>query len=332
MKLYTDASGKFQMYIPLDWEYKNPSYYKTSSEDKPHAFGFYDKSIGAFQLSCHEVNQHINNLITSREEPIQSSDSEKLVFNEQFIRSEMFHVYAFSCAVDDHYIFATYTVKPNAHFTEQIKIELQEVRNVLSSFKFIKEPFRQMVLVQRRFNLFMSAIATIMDLKDKAVKKESYIEYIVFSANHIDALLRLSLILTNQLKDKNNNIEIALLFQNESDKPILERSIYQKCLDIGIISNSLFDRLEELYKERNKVIHRFIITDIRTEDIFNLAFSYQNVIDEVESIILSLEEKQINQGFGVWGNNFNRKPDLDERQLLQSRIRDKHGRLPIKKD
>jgi ribosomal protein L17 len=331
MKLYTDFSGKFQMYIPLNWEYKNPSFHKQIKEGTPQAFGFYDKSIGAFQLSCKKINDHINNLISSRREPIQSSDAERLHFSEQFINSGEFDVYVFSCAVDDHYFLATYTVESKMRPNEQIEIELNEARKALSSLKFIKEPYRQTVLDQRRFDLFMSAIATIMDLKDNAVKKESFIEYVVFSANHIDALLRLSIILTNQLKNNNEEIEIELLFQNETDKPIMERTIYQRCLDQNIISKSLFDKLEELYKERNKVIHRFIITDIRTEDILNLALEYQNVFDDVETIILSLEEKQTKLGVGVWGHNLINVPDEYERQLLKSKIRDKHGRLPTSK-
>ncbi len=108
----------------------------------------------------------------------------------------------------------------------------------------------------------MAAIASIIELKNGAIEKDSFIEYIVFSANHIDALLRLSIILNNQLINSNEEIDIKLLFQSESDKAIMEHSIYKQCLDLNIISRSLFDGLENLNKERNKVIHRYIITDI----------------------------------------------------------------------
>lgn len=331
MKLYTDFSGKFQMYIPLNWEYKNPSLYRKAEEGTPQAFGFYEKSLGAFQLSCKKITEHIQSLIATRREPIQSSDSEKLIFAEQFLPSDKQIGYAFSCVVDDHYFFATYFVIPKKSSLKKIEIEIQEVRKVLSSVKFIKEPYRKIILKQRRFDLYMSSIATIMALKNNAVERESYIEYIVFSANHIDALLRLSIILTNQINNKNEEIDLKLLFQSELDKPIMERAIYQKCLELKIISNIIFNELENLYKKRNKVIHRFIITDIRTEDILNLAVDYGKVYDKIDIIISTLEKVQIELGVGVWGKNPSKGMSEGERELMKTKIRDKNGRLPLKK-
>lgn len=331
MKLYTDYTGKFQMNIPINWEYKNPSLYKKTEEGTPQAFGFYDKSLGAFQISCKQVTDHIKNLISTRKETIQSSDSERLFFSEQFIPTDGQDVYAFSCAVDDHYFFATYIFKLTKKLKKKLDTELNIVRNVLASVKFIKEPYRQIVTTQRRFDLYMSAIATIMDLKSKAIENESHIEYIVFSANHIDALLRLSIILDSQLKEKNEEIDLGLLFQAETDKAIMERTIYQRCLELGIISNGLFTELERQYKERNKVIHRFVITDIRREDVFNLAFEYEKIYEKIDTIILELERKQIEEGIGVWGKNPSNGLSEEQRTLLQTKIKDKHGRLPIKK-
>jgi hypothetical protein len=331
MKLYSDFTGKFQMDIPLDWEYKNPSLYKKTEEGAPQAFGFYDKTLGAFQISCKKVTDHIKNIIATRREPIQSSDSKKLIFSEQLVSSDGQNVYAFSCAVDDHYFFATYIVKPTKQNQKKVENELRIVREVLATVKFIKEPYRQIVITQRRFDLYMSAIATIMELKSKAIETDSHIEYIVFSANHIDALLRLSIILNNQLARKNEDIDLSLLFQAETDQPIMERTIYKKCLDQAIISQTIFNELENLYKERNKVIHRFIITDIRSEDVFKLALKYEKLYDKIDNVILQLEKKQIEEGVGVWGKNPTNGLSYHQRELLKTKIRDKTGRLPIKK-
>lgn len=318
------------MDIPLDWEYKNPSLYRKKNEGTPQAFGFYDKTLGAFQISCKKVTDHIKNLIATRREPIQSSDSAKLLFSEQLISTDGQNVYAFSCAVDDHYFFATYIVKPTKQNQKKVENELKIVRDILASVKFIKEPYRQIVITQRRFDLYMSALATIMELKSKAIERDSHIEYIVFSANHIDALLRLSIILTSQLANKNEDIDLGLLFQAETDKPIMERTIYQKCLDQAIISTSLFNELEALYKERNKVIHRFIITDIRSEGVFKLALQYEKLYEKIDDLILKLEKKQIDEGVGVLGKNPSNGLSDDQRELLKTKIRDKTGRQPIK--
>ena len=328
MKLYTDFTGKFQMYIPLNWEYKNPSLYRRTEEGTPQAFGFYDKSLGAFQLSCKKVTEHIKKLIETRNEPIQSYDSEKLIFSEQFIPSDKQFFYAFSCAVDDHYFFATYIVEPKKSLLKKIELELEEVRKVLASVIFIKEQFRQIVITKRRFDFYMSSIATIIVLKNKAIERDSYIEYVVFSANHIDALLRLSIILTDQITNKNEYIDLKLLFQSDTDKAIMERTIYQKCLEKKIINQGLFDELERLYKERNKVIHRFIITDIRTEDIYDLAYEYQNLFEKINSLISRLEAEQKKIKIGVWGNHSETGMTDEEKTLLRTKIKDKQGQLP----
>ena len=319
------------MYIPINWEYKNPSLYSKTDASAPQAFGFYDKTLGAFQISCKEVTEHIKNLISIRQDHIQSSDSEKLFFTEQLIQTDGQNIYAFNCAVDDHYFFATYIVNPRKTLLKKIDIELKNVRDVLSSVKFIKGPYRQIAITQRRFDLYMSSIAAIMEMKSRAIERKSPIEYIVFSANHIDALLRLSIILTNQLINKDENIDLGLLFQAEVDKPIMERAIHQKCLDLSIISTELFNELERLYKERNKVIHRFIITDIRSEDVFNLALQYEKLFEKIDDLVLKLEKKQIEEGIGVWGKTPSNGLTDEERELLKTKIRDKRGRLPIKK-
>lgn len=329
-KLYSDFTGKFQMDIPIDWEYKNPSLYRKTEPGAPQAFGFYDGSLGAFQISCKLVTPHIQKLIQTRREPVQSSDSANLNFSEQLIHSDGRDVYAFSCAVDDHYFFATYIVEPDKELNDKIQAELVAVRNVLSSIKFIKEPFRKIVVAERRFDLFMVSIASIVELKNKAVERDSFIEYIVYTANHIDALLRLSIILTNQLAQGNNEIDVTLLFQSENDKPIMEKAIYKRCLDMGILNSSLYDRLKVLYDERNKVIHRFIITDIRVEEIFGTATAYENIFDDVESIIENLEAHQRQRKVGVWGNSPSGLSE-ETKELLITKIKDKQGRLPKKR-
>ena len=46
VKIFTAETGKFQMRIPIEWEYKNPSLYK-SNKSVPEAFVMYDKQIDA---------------------------------------------------------------------------------------------------------------------------------------------------------------------------------------------------------------------------------------------------------------------------------------------
>jgi uncharacterized protein YutE (UPF0331/DUF86 family) len=330
MKLYTDHSGKFQMYIPIEWQYKNPILYNSVDGGKPQAFALYDDILGAFQISCKPINDHISNLIKTRREPIQSSNAKKLIFSEVKSVLEKTEIYMFSCAVDDHYLFATYTITDkDEKLNDKYNVELKKVREALASIKFIKPEFRQKVIALRRFDLFMASIATTIDLKNRAMRNNSFIEYVVLSANHIDALLRLSIILKYQIESKNDGIDTSFLFQSESDKPIIEREVYKLTLDKGIISQQIYDDLEELYKQRNKVVHRYIITDIRTDEILKIASDYGMLGEKVGDIVNNLESDQVKQKVGIHKDNskLGKKPDGFELEKLISSIKDKHGKI-----
>ncbi len=230
--------------------------------------------------------------------------------------------------MDDHYFFSTYIFKPNKNKVKKIETESSEVRKVVASIKFIKSQYRHIIITQRRLDLFMSSIATVMQLKGKAIETGPFVEYIVYSTNHIDALLRLSVILTNQLINKNEGIDLTLLFQNEGDKPVMEKEVYKKCFDLRIINEELQSKLFNLYNERNKVIHRYIITDIRTEDIFKIALSYEKIYGEIDKLMLEIERKQIKEQVGSWSKTGKNGLTESEKEILYTKIRDKHGKLP----
>lgn len=330
MKLYTDYSGKFQMYIPIDWHYKNPTLYNNVDDGKPHAFALYDDILGAFQISCKPVNDHISKLIKTRNEPIQSSNAKNLIFSEVKSVIGSTEMFMFSCAVDDHYLFATYTISDkDRKLKDKYNEELKKVREVLVSIKFIKSEFRQKVIALRRFDLFMASLATTIDLKNRAMKNNSFIEYVVLSASHIDALLRLSIILKYQLDNKNDEIDTKFLFQSESDKPIMEREAYKLTFDKGIISQQIYDDLEKLYKQRNRVVHRYIITDIRTDEVLEIAYSYGTLGEKIGNIVNNLEQEQVIQKVGIHKANheLGKKPDGAELEKLISSIKDKHGNV-----
>jgi len=329
MKLYTDYTGKFQMLIPIKWQYKNPSFYK-KQKNVPQSFGIYGEMLGAFQISCKQVTEDISELINTRKEPVQSSDK-TLDFSElkQIAGDKVVHM--FTCAVDDHFIFATYIYNVNNINKPEYQEELSEVRKVLSSVKFIKPQYRNKVISLRRYNLFMAAIATTIDLMNKAVENGSFIEYVALAANRIDALLRLSIILKKQIQQKNDEIDESLLFQSELDKPIMERAIYKLTLSENIINQDIFDKLEKLYAERNKVIHRFVITDIRTEDIVDISIQYSELMEDIDCIVNSLESTQVALGVGINADNkdLGIKPTGNELKKLIASVRDKYGNVRI---
>ena len=322
MKLFTEDSGKFQMYIPLEWEYKNPSF--SESKNVPESFGTYTKMKGAFQISCKSINSHISNLIKTNGLNTQKSDSKHLKFKEKYIKSGSTRSYIWMAAVDDHFFLATYIFGKRKN-----KKELQTVRKALNTIKFIKPQFRDQVIALNRFDLFMVSMAATIDLKNRAIKNGSFIEYVVLTANYIDALLRLSIILKNQLENKNKEIDVNYLFQSGTDRPKMEKDIYKIALSRGIITMTLNDELYSLYNERNKVVHRYIITDIRTRDLLEIAMRYYKLEEKVGDIVSGLEQDQFKLKIGIYGSDIppERKITGIELKRLQSQVRDKHGKM-----
>ncbi|MEQ8243557.1 hypothetical protein [Fulvivirga sp.] len=330
LKIFTAETGKLQMLIPIEWEYKNPSLYKTDKK-APESFGQYEKMLGAFQISCKEVNEHISGIIAANKLNAQSSDKDKLDFLEKLVVAEKSHNYMWLCAVDDHFILVTYIVNTRQHNFKRGILEFKQVRDALVTIKFIKPQFRDIVIAQNRYTLFMSSIAATIDLRNRALENGSFIEFIILTANHIDALLRSAIVLTNQLEQGNSDIDTTVLFQNETDKPIMEKEIYKRVMDRNIIDKKLFDELTVLYNERNKVVHRYIITDIRTEDILRIASTYDELDDKVWALTSSLEKKQFEQKIGLYGKGIEPGTESkDELKIkLQYQLRDKHGRIKL---
>jgi len=330
MKLFADETGKFQMFIPINWEYKNPSFYKNTTA--PESFGEYTKMAGAFQVSCKVVTNHISKLISENNLKIHTYNDVELHFDEKVVRQKDLISYMWMAAVEDHFILATYSVTPikKAYFFKYKK-ELKSVRKALSSIKFVKPEHRDIVVSQKRLSLFMASIATTIQLRNNSIKHKSFIEFIALSANHVDALLRLSIIYNDQIVNNNKEIDTALLFQKESDKPIMEKDIYKKALEKNIITQELYEKLFSLYNERNKVIHRYIITDIRTEDLLEIAVEYDKIDHKIDDLVNNLEHKQFELKVGIFGTDSPPNGRLNGLELkkLQYQIRDKHGKIKI---
>jgi uncharacterized protein YutE (UPF0331/DUF86 family) len=61
----------------------------------------------------------------------------------------------------------------------------------------------------------------------------------------------------------------------------MERKIYRQALDLGIITAEINSKLEALYNERNKVVHRYIITDFKTRNFYQIICDYELICETV---------------------------------------------------
>jgi len=174
---------------------------------------------------------------------------------------------------------------------------------------------------------FLKGIAGSAGLLNRAIENGSFIECVCIYANQIDALLRIGVILDSQLKENNSTIVDNLLYQNESDKIIYERSIYKRALENNIISQNLFDNLSDLYDKRNRVVHRYIISGLTTKDILDIAVEYETVYKKIITVIANLETKQIKSNCGM--TVLKRCESSKLNFQIINMINDKHGGINL---
>ena len=146
---------------------------------------------------------------------------------------------------------------------------------------------------------FMQSFTAAVELYTRAGTLGCFIESVCLCASVIDGMLRIGLVLKHQLKTKTSNLPLELLYQGTNDRPISEREIYKRALSEGVIDQSTFDELNALYEERNKVVHRYIISEITTEGVLDIALRYDKLKEKVSKYIEKLETEQIHEGVGM---------------------------------
>lgn len=145
----------------------------------------------------------------------------------------------------------------------------------------------------------MDGFTAAVQLVQRAGENGFFIEYTCLVASIIDGLLRIGLILQHQLETKSEEILDSLLFQSNEDKIISERQIFKMALDKKVIPEKLFNDLGDLYKQRNRVVHRYIISDVSTKDVLNIGIQYEQIKYLVSECVKKLEDGQIQIGVGM---------------------------------
>jgi hypothetical protein len=325
MKWFTHPEGKFVIQIPTEWQYNNIA--AGYEEKSPFGFLLYENPIGAFQISCYsESEQPLN-----KTAKVQKVNTDNLDFIELRMDGGGFNVHVWGATVEDHTFLAKYIYDTDREHDTLVLEELQKSIKALSTVQLISEDKRKLAQDLDKYEKFMASLAASFDLKKRAIEKESLIEFSIIVANQIDAYLRLSLVMDIQLKKKSDLIEISLLHQGETDLPIMERKIYKKALDSDIIDEDLFKNLERLYKERNKIVHRYIVSEFKTRDLYKISMDYETQCEKVRLIMRDLEESQYKEKIGIFGSGRNPQdePTIEYIQVLLSQINDKHLLLEL---
>ena len=298
MRKFLEPNGVFELKIPITWEY-------SLKNDKVHTFQ--DCEIwksDTFQLSLIRL-----------ETPEQETNVSSLLMASTKINDKdiIYHVLPETHRNDFStkkwirkfertivFFTLTYTTESNPELeslTIQERVEI--VKAVIQSFKLIEDKKRESHIKSFRFESFLQGVATTMYILNNSIENKAFIETICILANQIDALLRTGIILKSQLINRNNEIDTEWIYQGPDDRKKSEKDIYKKANELGIINTSELTQLYNLFEHRNRVIHRFIISEITYAEVEDIAYSYYQLQESIYKTIYDLESEQIKLGIGM---------------------------------
>lgn len=325
MRKFINKEGIFIITLPIDWYHKNKLY--DAKESDPESFEFLNKPIGTFQISLTTPDKGLIPKIIEKHNIVsQELGKRGLTFAEDFFPSDKFDMLMWYAVVQDYFFMAKYIYDSKNREKKFIKEEIKKANEALKTLIFVEEEYREPVLANFQFDKFMFSLASSRDLTSKAYKNNNPIELVVLLANQIDAGLRLALILQEQIETKSKYIDIKLINQKDSDKAIMEKAIYKLALDKSIIDEKLNSELYNLYNQRNKVVHRYIISDITTKEVMKISINYSRMETKIGEIIKALEKKQFEEKVGLYGENPADTPLTKEQKIyVQNAINEKHA-------
>ena len=150
-----------------------------------------------------------------------------------------------------------------------------------------------------KLNSFMSSFSAATELKARADRLGCFVESVCLASSLTDGLLRMGLILKHQIETSSSALLIDLLEQTSEGSQLSEREVYRRAREAAVINQDTFAQLESLYGERNKVVHRYIISRITTSDVLEIAIGMDAAMRQVSEQVAVLEREQIRLGIGM---------------------------------
>ncbi len=159
--------------------------------------------------------------------------------------------------------------------------------------------YRRLEMIESRIGQFMGGFVAAAELLQRAAQNEFFVEYICLAASVIDGALRIGLILQHQLKTGSSELLEELLLQTDDDRIVSEREIYRRAAQEGVIHAGLRQKLEDLYRRRNRVVHRFIVSELTTHEVLQIAMDFEQILPAVNAAVGALEARQVELGVGM---------------------------------
>lgn len=290
MKKFIDNEGLFEIKVPSNWVYSlNAGKVHTFTECESSTFEILQISFMDFYEKDKKYDfEKLNGITIGKYLFYCSPDIED---EESIFKSWI------SC-IDSKLVRFTLTVSKNINeilLSQKTKV----VHNVIEEFKFIEESERVSKVNSYRFSMFIKGVAAASLILRKAVRNGSFIEATCLITNNIDALLRTGIVLKQQIILSNSVIDNEWIYQGPNDKRKTEKDIYKKSKEMGIIDEKISNELDNLYNYRNKIVHRFIISEITVAEIEKTVYGYYALQKRINEIIFNIESQQIKLNVGM---------------------------------
>jgi hypothetical protein len=301
MKRFIDDKGVFEIEVPVTWKY-------TLHDEYIHSFEEYETwtTSDCFQLSIKKVkddeekNMFIDLLGYLPSTEINKIDYRSYEDNES--DEDSLIAKTWTTLIYDTIILFSFIYDKDGEIKlneKPLDEKLKMVYSVISSFNLIEERERKRKLNSYRFEMFLQGIGASNVILKKAIDNKAFIEATCVLANQIDSLLRIGIVLKRQLINNNDKIEREWIYQGKLDKKKSEKDIYIKAKELDIINEEICDKLFSLYEDRNRVIHRFIISEITLAEVESISYFYYEVREKIKLLIDDIESEQIRLNIGM---------------------------------
>lgn len=140
------------------------------------------------------------------------------------------------------------------------------------------------------FDNFTHSVAAARLLLGEAHKRGSLIEGLALYASLIDALLR-NLVALKTGERRGTTIHLdSRYFYHDDTMWMNERKVYAAAHSCGVLTDAELSELEELYRFRNVIIHRFITSGVRYSDIAAKLDQYEAIYTRVYEQLRAIEQ------------------------------------------
>jgi len=317
---FISNDGLFKLKFPLDWTYKlaDKQTYRFTPKN-----GASDFNISTLDERARDVFNKISNNPKSTKRQFSTIQ----VFELSIENNQKFNSVIWYFERDNNLFLGSYTYFANSKGTDGYNNEIKSIADIIGSLKIIEPDKREQRIAWFRFGKFTESIAAADELYMRAAEKGCFIECVCLLANLIDGRLRIANILYDQIQNNESKMNLSLVYQGENDKKITEKDIYDLSKNKSIINQSIYDDLFKAYNKRNRVIHRYIISEITTSDILEIAVEYLDIHRKIWQIVYDLETKQMELGIGMTATveEFPKK-DIEEMELvIKAALQKKHG-------